>query len=206
MIYIIVAIAAVLIIVGIIIYNSLIEKQNAIDNAYFSMDVMLKKRYDLIPQLVETVKGYMHHEKDVLIQLTELRQKVLAANLNTNEKVELDNRINIGLQNIIASFDGKYERQVARAAGFPEALPQCDDELLGNGDPDEPANRQRVTVEDQPDGRLGRDDLRAPPRGVTPWIREACPAHSRSRSSNFGTLPVEVFGSSSRKATALGAL
>ena len=47
----------------------------------------------------------MHHEKDVLVQLTELRQKVLAANLNTNEKVELDNRINNSLQNIIASFE-----------------------------------------------------------------------------------------------------
>ena len=105
MIYIIIVIAIALVIVGIIIYNSLIQKQNAIDNAYFSMDVMLKKRYDLIPQLVETVKGYMHHEKDVLVQLTELRQKVLAANLNTNEKVELDNRTNNSLQNIIASFE-----------------------------------------------------------------------------------------------------
>ena len=105
MIYIIVIIAAVLILVSVIIYNSLIEKKNAIDNAYHSMDVMLKKRYDLIPQLVETVKGYMHHEKDLLIQLTELRQKVLTGDLNTNEKVELDNKINAGLQNIIASFE-----------------------------------------------------------------------------------------------------
>ena len=105
MIYIIVTIAVVLALVSIVIYNSLIEKKNAIDNAYFSMDVMLKKRYDLIPQLVETVKGYMHHEKDLLIQLTELRQKVLTGNLDTNEKVELDNRINMGLQNIFASFE-----------------------------------------------------------------------------------------------------
>lgn len=105
MIYILVTIAVVLILAIIIIYNSLVQKKNAIDNAYFSMDVMLKKRYDLIPQLVEAVKGYMHHEKDVLIQLTELRQKVLTANLNTNEKVELDNRINSGLLNIIASFE-----------------------------------------------------------------------------------------------------
>lgn len=105
MIYVIVTIAVVLTLVAIIIYNRLIEKKNAIDNAYFSMDVMLKKRYDLIPQLVETVKGYMHHEKGVLIQLTELRQKVLTTNLSTNEKVELDNRINNGLQTIVASFE-----------------------------------------------------------------------------------------------------
>ena len=65
MIYIFVAVAVIILLVFIIIYNSLIQKKNAIDNAYFSMDVMLKKRYDLIPQLVETVKGYMNHEKEV---------------------------------------------------------------------------------------------------------------------------------------------
>jgi LemA protein len=69
------------------------------------MDVMLKKRYDLIPQLVETVKGYMTHEKDVLTQLTELRQKVIVENLNTSDKVELDNKINTVLQNVFATFE-----------------------------------------------------------------------------------------------------
>jgi len=69
------------------------------------MDVMLKKRYDLIPQLVETVRGYMTHEKEVLTQLTELRQKVIVENLNTNDKVELDNKINVVLQNVFASFE-----------------------------------------------------------------------------------------------------
>ena len=105
MIYILVIIIIVIILVVIIIYNRLIQKKNAIDNAYFSMDVMLRKRYDLIPQLVETVKGYMSHEKNVLLQLTELRQKVLADNLNTNEKVDLDNKINTTLQNVFASFE-----------------------------------------------------------------------------------------------------
>jgi len=105
MIYIFVIIIIVIILVLIIIYNRLIQKRNAVDNAYFSMDVMLKKRYDLIPQLVEAVKGYMSHEKDVLLQLTELRQKILVGNLNTNEKVELDNKISTTLQNVFASFE-----------------------------------------------------------------------------------------------------
>jgi LemA protein len=47
----------------------------------------------------------MNHEKEVLVQLTELRQKVLVENLNTNEKVELDNRINTALQNVFARFE-----------------------------------------------------------------------------------------------------
>jgi len=105
MIYIFLTAVVIIILVLIIIYNNLIQKKNAIDNAYFSMDVMLKKRYDLIPQLVETVKGYMTHEKDVLIQLTELRQKVIVENLNTNDKVELDNKINSVLENVFASFE-----------------------------------------------------------------------------------------------------
>ena len=105
MVYFFFLVLVIIIIVFIVIYNGLIQKKNAIDNAYFSMDVMLKKRYDLIPQLVETVKGYMNHEKEALVQLTELRQKVLVGNLNTNEKVELDNRINSALQNVFASFE-----------------------------------------------------------------------------------------------------
>ena len=105
MIYIFVIALIIIILVLIIIYNNLIQRKNAIDNAYFSMDVMLKKRYDLIPQLVETVRGYMTHEKEVLTQLTELRQKVIVENLNTNDKVELDNKINVVLQNVFASFE-----------------------------------------------------------------------------------------------------
>jgi LemA protein len=105
MIFIVVTVLVIIILVLIVIYNSLIQKKNAIDNAYFSMDVMLKKRYDLIPQLVETVRGYMTHEKDVLTQLTELRQKVIVENLNTNDKVELDNKINTVMQNVFASFE-----------------------------------------------------------------------------------------------------
>jgi LemA protein len=113
MIYIIAIALIIIILVLIIIYNNLIQKKNAIDNAYFSMDVMLKKRYDLIPQLVDTVKGYMTHEKDVLTQLTVLRQKVIVENLNTNDKVDLDNKINAVLQNVFASFENYPQLQAS---------------------------------------------------------------------------------------------
>lgn len=68
------------------------------------MDVMLKKRYDLIPQLVETVKGYMHHEQQVLTRLTEMREKAMTGNLASDDKVGLDNKINEALQSIFLSF------------------------------------------------------------------------------------------------------
>jgi LemA protein len=105
LIAIVIAIPVLIAIIWAVIYNNLIQKKNAIDNAYFSMDVMLKKRYDLIPQLVETVKGYMKHEKGLLTDLTELRQKVLTTKLGTNKKVELDNQIKTALQTIFVSFE-----------------------------------------------------------------------------------------------------
>ena len=87
------------------LYNSLIQKKNAIENAFFSMDVMLKKRYDLIPQLVETVKGYMQHEKETLVQLIELRQRILSPDIRTDQKVEIDNKINETLQQLSLNFE-----------------------------------------------------------------------------------------------------
>ena len=101
----IVAIIVVILIALVWLYNNLIQKKNAIDNSFFSMDVMLKKRYDLIPQLVETVKGYMTHERETLIQLTELRQQVISNSIDTNSKVELDNKINAALNDIFVSFE-----------------------------------------------------------------------------------------------------
>jgi hypothetical protein len=65
----------------------------------------------------------------------------------------------------VALSPGEHERQVPRALGFVEALRKRQDELLGNGDPDESTDRHRVTIEDQPRGRFGRDDLRASPSG-----------------------------------------
>jgi len=93
------------ILIPVFIYNNLVRKKNAVDNSFFSIDVMLKKRYDLIPQLVETVKGYMQHERGLLTSVTELRQKIMQDNLSANERVKLDNQINTVLQQIFVSFE-----------------------------------------------------------------------------------------------------
>ncbi len=98
--YIAIGIVVVLILVVIGLYNSLIVKKNAVDNAFFSMDVMLKKRHDLIPMLVDTVKGYMQHEKELLSRLTALRQQFDAPRLPVNEQVKLENQFNTLLQQV----------------------------------------------------------------------------------------------------------
>lgn len=99
------AILVFLLLLVIIIYNKLISRKNAVDNAFFSMDVMLKKRYDLIPQLVDTVKEYMQHEKELLTNLTAMRQKSMELKLSANDKVVLDNQINDALQQVFIRFE-----------------------------------------------------------------------------------------------------
>ncbi len=61
------------------IYNSLISDQNLADSAFSTVDVMLKKRWDLIPNLVAAVKGYLQHESEVLQQVAQLRSEAMAA-------------------------------------------------------------------------------------------------------------------------------
>lgn len=76
---IIIAIIVVLVIWAIAVYNSLIKGRNQVDEAWSDIDVQLKRRYDLIPNLVETVKGYASHEKEVFQKVTEARAQALSA-------------------------------------------------------------------------------------------------------------------------------
>ena len=78
MIFVVVAIIALPLLWALITYNSLIALTNRSKTAFSSIDVQLKKRHDLIPQLVSTVKGYMQHERAVLERVTELRDQARA--------------------------------------------------------------------------------------------------------------------------------
>jgi LemA protein len=79
--------------VMILIYNSLIGRKNQVENAFGSIDVYLKKRSDLIPSLVATVKGYMDHEKDLLTKITELRNQAKEQSNYSNNRVGTENEI-----------------------------------------------------------------------------------------------------------------
>ena len=61
------------------IYNALIRLRNQVDNAWSQIDVQLKRRHDLIPNLVETAKGYMHHERDTFESITKARSQAMGA-------------------------------------------------------------------------------------------------------------------------------
>ena len=99
----IIALIVILVIVGFLIslYNGLITSRNKVDNAWSQIDVQLQRRFDLIPNLVEAVKGYMKHEEGVLTKVTELRTSW--ANASTvGEKMELDNQLSGALKTIMA--------------------------------------------------------------------------------------------------------
>ncbi len=84
----------------VLLYNRLIGLKNQTENAWSQIDVQLKRRYDLIPNLVEAVKGYMKHEKETLTKLTELRSKLITGDVN--EKAKANNQFSDALKTIFA--------------------------------------------------------------------------------------------------------
>lgn len=95
----IVVILLVLWIIG--MYNGLIRLRYKVDNSWSQIDVQLQRRFDLIPNLIESVKGYMSHEKETFERITQLRTSW--ANANTvGEKAELDNQLTNSLKTIMA--------------------------------------------------------------------------------------------------------
>ena len=98
---ILVVVLVLLVIWAIGVYNGLIQSRNKVKNAWSQIDVQLQRRFDLIPNLVEAVKGYMSHESDTLTKVTELRTSW--ANASTvHEKAELDNQLSGALKTIMA--------------------------------------------------------------------------------------------------------
>jgi len=106
---ILIAVVVFLLIVLIIMYNGLINKKNQVENVFAGMDVQLKKRYDLIPNLISTVKTYMKHEKDTLLKITELRAKAMEEGKSNDEKNELANSISEALGNLKVAVENYPE-------------------------------------------------------------------------------------------------
>lgn len=105
MLIIILVIAGVLILAIILMYNSLISKKNQVENAFGGMDAMLKKRYDLIPNLVSTVQTYMKHERETLTEITEMRAKALSGGLSDDERIDIDNKISKMIGGIMVAVE-----------------------------------------------------------------------------------------------------
>lgn len=101
LIWIVVAILAILIIWPIVIYNGLVTLRNRAKEAWSDIDVQLKRRYDLIPNLVEVVKGYAKHEKELFENVTKARAAAIKAT-GAAEQAKAENALSAALKSIFA--------------------------------------------------------------------------------------------------------
>jgi LemA protein len=103
--FVILGIILLLALFAISVYNGLIRTKNQVENAYASVDVQLKKRYDLIPNLVETVKQHIKYESETLEKIVALRSQAGQPNLTTDDKVKLDNQISTAVKGLMVSVE-----------------------------------------------------------------------------------------------------
>lgn len=102
---IIILIIVVLLVVWVIcLYNNLIKLRNNRENAFANIDVQLKQRHDLIPQLVATVKGYATHEREVLEHVTEARAAAMSAT-TIDDKINAENQLTQALAGLRVSLE-----------------------------------------------------------------------------------------------------
>lgn len=97
----IIIILVALVVIVIFLYNRLVVLRNRVDNAWSQIDVQLKRRYDLIPNLVETVKGYAAHEREVFERVTEARSQAIAAGA-VGEQAKAENMLTSTLRSLFA--------------------------------------------------------------------------------------------------------
>lgn len=102
------ALGAVLLIAAVVIYNALIAKRQMVNNGWADIDVQLKRRADLVPQLVRTVEAYAAHERALFAEIAERRAKALAAGDDPAAR---------------GAAEGEFARPVARMLAVAEAYP-----------------------------------------------------------------------------------
>ena len=98
------AIIVLFILMAVSLYNRLVKLRNNREQAFADVDVQLKQRHDLIPQLVDSVKGYMGHERGVLTDITEARTNAMKAT-TINEKIEAENKLSTALEGLKVSVE-----------------------------------------------------------------------------------------------------
>lgn len=98
-ILIVIGIIVLIVLWGISLYNSLVRLRNRRQNAFADIDVQLRQRHDLVPQLVETVKGYATHERELLLKVTEARTAAMAAT-SIDDKIVAEQKLTAALQGL----------------------------------------------------------------------------------------------------------
>ncbi len=102
--FVILGIIVILILWAVSLYNRLVKLRNNRGQAFADVDVQLKQRHDLIPQLVESVRGYMQHERGVLTEVTEARANAMKAT-TINDKIQAEGRLSSALEGLKVSVE-----------------------------------------------------------------------------------------------------
>ncbi len=120
---------AVLLLLAVGIYNSLVTLRNRVENAWAQIEVHLKRRHNLIPNLVETVKGYAKHEKGVLENVTRARAAVMGAE-GIQEKAAASNFLTSTLKSLFAVVENYPELKADRSfMSLQEELTKTEDKI-----------------------------------------------------------------------------
>ena len=99
-IYVVVAVIIIIVIYAIVLFNSFASLNNKVKEAFSTMDIYLKKRWDLVPNLVEVVKAYAKHEKDTLEEITKLRGNIYD-DMSNDEKIKTNLKLNRDIDKIM---------------------------------------------------------------------------------------------------------
>lgn len=130
--YILIAIIAVLAIYVIVQYNKLINARNDVKEAFSTMDVYLKKRWDLVPNLVEVVKQYAKHEEDTFTKITALRTGNYDEML-TNKKININEQLTEGISKVIAVAENYPELKASENfLNLSAELTKIEDEIANS--------------------------------------------------------------------------
>ncbi len=97
-----VAIVVLVVLYAVVLYNKLVQGRNEVKNAFSGIDVQLKRRHDLIPNLIETVKGYAAHEKGTLDAVVQARQQAVSFSGGVEERAKVENALSQTLRSLFA--------------------------------------------------------------------------------------------------------
>lgn len=130
--YVLIAIIAVVAIYVIVQYNELINARNDVKEAFSTMDVYLKKRWDLVPNLVEVVKQYAKHEEDTFTQITALRTGNYDEML-TNKKININEQLTEGISKVMAVAENYPELKASENfLNLSAELTKIEDEIANS--------------------------------------------------------------------------
>ena len=131
-VYILIGIVIFLAISCLIIYNSLIKSRNLVKEAFSTMDVYLKKRWDLVPNLVEVVKGYTSYENNTLTKITELRANSYN-DLTMDKKININEQLTNAISNIIAVSENYPELKASENfLNLSKSLTKIEDDIANS--------------------------------------------------------------------------